>query len=140
MMKTIRTPRHFRRVDDCKTTQTHKQTHAHSSHLSSESRSRPAVVLRDLRVLGKIMSSSLWPQGTVGNYHDPCSCSAGTHFSLRFCGTEKEDLRRVHAFFSSDIWIQGGPDIQTTRQLLNKATYAYRFDKSGFRPGLNKCP
>ncbi|KAL1258775.1 hypothetical protein QQF64_009352 [Cirrhinus molitorella] len=89
------------------------QTHAHDSHRSIESRSRPAVVLRDLRVLGKIMSSSLWPRGTAGNYHDPCSCSAGIHFPLRFSGTEKEDLRRVQAFFSSDIWIQGGPHIQS---------------------------
>ncbi|RXN15902.1 hypothetical protein ROHU_008603 [Labeo rohita] len=41
------------------------QTHAHDSHRSTESHGRPAVVLRDLRVLGKIMSSSLWPRETA---------------------------------------------------------------------------
>lgn len=87
--------------------------HKHTPTTPTESHSRPAVVLRDLRVLGEIMSSLLWPQGTAGNYHDPCSCSVGIHFPLRFSGTEKEDLRRVQAFFYSDIWIQGGPHIQS---------------------------
>lgn len=132
MMKTIRTPRHFRRVADCKTTQTRKQTRPQLPPLQRKPQSAGCCFAK-LKGFGKIMSSSLWPQGTAGNYHDPCSCSAGTHFPLRFCGTEKEDLRRVQAFFSSDIWIQGGPDIQTTRRLLNKATYAYRFDESGSR-------
>ncbi len=95
-------------------------TYKHTPTTPTESRGRPAVVLRDLRVLGKIMSSSLWPQGTAGNYHDPCSCSAWILSPLRLSGTEKEDLRRVQTFFSSDIWIQGGHIFKATRRLLNK--------------------
>jgi len=87
--------------------------HKHTPTTPTESHSRPAVVLRDLRVLEEIMSSLLWPQGTAGNYHDPCSCSVGIHFPHRFSGTEKEDLCRVQAFFYSDIWIQGGTHNQS---------------------------